>query len=1079
MAAREHGGPGHGPSTAGTLSGYLTQKASATGHATSKFVRVVGDRIDFSTPEALPFCGTHRLAAIQPIKRVDRHQHRYFTVTVRDGAQRLTEEIFGVPPRDYDRWFDTIYSICYKEQNEDKLRVLARQCYTFSGHMIARDSSEKGAKTISFSPGMLQAFKEWFPGEDQVKACAEAPQRSLFARGPQTEEQRIKPLCQTMQKTRRMEVYSAKPDSRVAEQLPELPLRYFPVIEDVRVKQCEVGTVTPAGLGLARLELQHALVPLDKFKVVQTLVIQGTPDWPFRGRRAAVQGDDGPRFDYSAVRHVAKQLQILCIRHSLCNEDLADMLPPASRIAIPPFPNLVSLEISGSPGFDSIPSEMRYLRKLVNLTLNDNALTKVENLPMDLTNLFARNNRISDVTELAHCDSLRSVDLSNNLITDVLPFCGLSNLLALLLGGNPIATWDSIKRLHERCFALRKLSLEGSHLTPGSGADYRHLVGEFFEGHPEKLELDGQNVSTPGQKTLARLRRQYPEAFAKARHEIQSELIRTMPVIRELRVATQPAELLSTPELAPAAEGPELPSMHRPDAPKSDRQPSGHPSLPSHPSQTQDTPPSRPAVPMLRLSKDPSFSGRHRSGSRASARMSYHQSTRTSMPCSARAGRVCFRKTRNTDFGAVWGMGKGGVVLESVRKGSLAESKLSRFIGRRVVSTSNGELPVTEIDHLDYLTSMDEVNIQFAEFGEDDIDSPASADTGGQDEPLLHSPEDTDVHTGPVDTVLHAIEQHLWPSAEPSCDVFRWYRDRWRTVLERGHTYGYLQVVLLVLVHLHIATIAPFVFLFVTLNCSECDSDHASTKYRTFLVALALLATVFQTYFGMFAVFMENQVMLVIFNILTLVLAGRYVFSMAEYMDGDYGKVSLFVPAVMELAFACLYMGLSAVICSQFALPVLYRVGALSSMQTAYRWAQIYSALNRVDFLFVCLCMIVISFWYAEQLYQYLVPGAATFLSFFLYPKAVWWNVREQRKPVLCFAVFTGLMFIGQAYLTAWVFVKRNDLDYSFYVAAMVSATSVVSRVLMLGSLWVCVNNFYGKGLDEALREAEAEGWMP
>eukprot|EP00756_Hemistasia_phaeocysticola_P015154 Hpha_TRINITY_DN15390_c1_g2::TRINITY_DN15390_c1_g2_i1::g.92057::m.92057 len=435
------------------------------------------------------------------------------------------------------------------------------------------------------------------------------------------------------------------------------------------------------------------------------------------------------------------------------------------------------------------------------------------------------------------------------------------------------------------------------------------------------------------------------------------------------------------------------------------------------------------------------------------------------------------------------------VVLHAVQPGSAAaKAGADRFINHQLLTIDYVDVECA--DDLGNLTRhLREVRLEFSPMELDGVESPRAQkqpDPPQYAHPPTPPPEGVrdfllDKVAGASNAVLDAANTFLEAKTErgPACcrtlnEWVRWYCGRIQGIRKRRYR-PELQIILLVLCHMHVFIIVPMVSTFISLSCGEeCNKeDGANEKYRVFIVSMVCLATLYQSWFGIAALIMENAILLVFFNLLTFVLAGRYIFSLSYYGGSEEWKV--IVPVVVELIFLVIFLVISCLIYPQFPVLVMFRVGLSAPEQKAYKLVQLFSALSRVDHLFLALSAIVVGFWYLSEwggAWEWIPFAGVCFISVILYPLAIRWNVHEKRRQMVLFFVFTLLTFGGQCYLGYLVFWERGDelvhLHYAYDVTAMTVGASIVFRLALFLVLALNVRS-YGHGLAERIAEEAKE----
>eukprot|EP01060_Flectonema_neradi_P032198 TRINITY_DN5079_c3_g1_i1.p1 TRINITY_DN5079_c3_g1~~TRINITY_DN5079_c3_g1_i1.p1 ORF type:complete len:1202 (+),score=195.66 TRINITY_DN5079_c3_g1_i1:114-3719(+) len=311
--------------------------------------------------------------------------------------------------------------------------------------------------------------------------------------------------------------------------------------------------------------------------------------------------------------------------------------------------------------------------------------------------------------------------------------------------------------------------------------------------------------------------------------------------------------------------------------------------------------------------------------------------------------------------------------------------------------------------------------------------------------------------------------------------IIGWYKKYWSSI--GGRSWAKTQKALVILCHVHLVFVVPFVFIFAGLPCDGCteEDSYNDQKFRYFISAMVVLSSVFQTAFGIMAIFYENIVMLIAFNLLTVVLATRYVFNMVYYSK-DASLFQLLVPPIVEICFEIVYFVTSLLIGPNFNSLVCFRVGGGPHLVKLYKHAQIYSAVAKTDCLFVGLSAIVAGFWYVENTTQWVFLGILSAMSLYLFLSSIRWMVREHRKRLAGFVVFSIAIFVLQFLMIYHLYMSGNKtlkdrLSEAYHATVLTITAAALCRFLTLGLLFLCTRSF-GSGLKEALAtEQENSLW--
>ena len=306
--------------------------------------------------------------------------------------------------------------------------------------------------------------------------------------------------------------------------------------------------------------------------------------------------------------------------------------------------------------------------------------------------------------------------------------------------------------------------------------------------------------------------------------------------------------------------------------------------------------------------------------------------------------------------------------------------------------------------------------------------------------------------------------------------IFLWYQKYWRSLEKRE--WATLQKVLVVVCHVHLVLVVPFAIVFSQLPCDGCEG-YEDRLFRYFISMMILCGSAFQTLLGIYALFYESEVMLVFFNLLTLMLATRYIFNMVNYLDTNAPQIIVVAPPIFEIAYELFFFAVSCLVWPHFNRLVFYRVGGGPHLVKMYKWVQIFAALARTDLLFISLSAIIAGFWYIKSAYQWVLMALVLMASLVIYNFAISWVLKENRRNLLFFVAFALAVFGVQFAMmySLWIHpdeTLRAHLKSSFHATVYTVLAALVVKVLTLGSLAQCFTNFE-KGLKEALEDEEEE----
>eukprot|EP01061_Rhynchopus_euleeides_P043794 TRINITY_DN7653_c0_g1_i1.p1 TRINITY_DN7653_c0_g1~~TRINITY_DN7653_c0_g1_i1.p1 ORF type:complete len:670 (+),score=244.36 TRINITY_DN7653_c0_g1_i1:261-2012(+) len=300
-----------------------------------------------------------------------------------------------------------------------------------------------------------------------------------------------------------------------------------------------------------------------------------------------------------------------------------------------------------------------------------------------------------------------------------------------------------------------------------------------------------------------------------------------------------------------------------------------------------------------------------------------------------------------------------------------------------------------------------------------------------------------------------------------------WYKKYWRSLDKRE--YATLQKILVVVCHIHLALVIPFAIVFAQLPCNNCtaEDEYNEQRFRYFISVMIMTGSAFQTILGIYALFYENIVMLVFFNLLTVVLAVRYMYNMFNYLEDHAVAFSVIGPPIIEIIYELFYLGVSLLIWPNFNRLVFYRVGGGPHLVKMYKKLQIFAALARTDLLFIVLSAIIASFWYIHETWQWVLMSLTCVAAVALYHFAVNWTIREQRRELIFFVLLVLGLFGVQVYMIWTLSIEpdselRARLHTAFHATVYTVIAALTIKVFMFISLGICVLSF-GKGLKEAL----------
>ena len=303
--------------------------------------------------------------------------------------------------------------------------------------------------------------------------------------------------------------------------------------------------------------------------------------------------------------------------------------------------------------------------------------------------------------------------------------------------------------------------------------------------------------------------------------------------------------------------------------------------------------------------------------------------------------------------------------------------------------------------------------------------------------------------------------------------ILHWYKKYWKT-LERRE-YALLQKILIVVCHLHLALVIPFAIIFAQLPCTNCteEDSYNERRFRYFISVMIMAGSAFQTVLGIYALFYENIVMLLFFNLLTVVLAVRYMYNMFNYLEDNTLVWSVIVPPIFEICYELFYLGVSLLVWPYFNRLVFYRVGGGPHLVKIYKYAQVFAAFARTDLLFISLSAIIAAFWYITQVYEWVLLTLTCIAAIILYQFAVNWVIQEKRQELVLFVLLLLGIFGVQVYMIWTLSIQpdsslRDRLKTAYHATIYTIIAALLIKVMTLLSLLKCVFSF-GKGLRGAL----------
>ncbi|KAJ9461779.1 hypothetical protein DIPPA_08608 [Diplonema papillatum] len=325
-----------------------------------------------------------------------------------------------------------------------------------------------------------------------------------------------------------------------------------------------------------------------------------------------------------------------------------------------------------------------------------------------------------------------------------------------------------------------------------------------------------------------------------------------------------------------------------------------------------------------------------------------------------------------------------------------------------------------------------------------------------------------DAITAPAKGILYHIQHFL-------SMTYGWYMKYWHNIRKRD--WAKLQMTLVILCQLHLLLVIPFAFVFIEISCTDCspEDSYSDRKFRSFISWMVMLSSAFQTSFGLAAIFYENIVMLVAFNCLTFVLAARYIFNMVYYLADSNSAALVVVPPIFEISYMLVYLVVSCIVGQGFNRLMCYRVGGLPHIVRMYKMLQVFSALVKVDMLFIGLSAIVAGFWYITTTAGWIALFVSLPIALALFTLSIRWTKHEQRQPLIVFIIFALAVFGAQAYMIYRLYIHedhtlRRKLDTGYHATVITLTAAAAVRVAMLISLLLCVRSF-GRGLKEVLKD--------
>eukprot|EP01059_Diplonema_ambulator_P002570 TRINITY_DN1218_c0_g2_i1.p1 TRINITY_DN1218_c0_g2~~TRINITY_DN1218_c0_g2_i1.p1 ORF type:complete len:410 (+),score=35.25 TRINITY_DN1218_c0_g2_i1:50-1279(+) len=277
-------------------------------------------------------------------------------------------------------------------------------------------------------------------------------------------------------------------------------------------------------------------------------------------------------------------------------------------------------------------------------------------------------------------------------------------------------------------------------------------------------------------------------------------------------------------------------------------------------------------------------------------------------------------------------------------------------------------------------------------------------------------------------------------------------------------------------------------------------TEEPSDRYGRFLWMLTVVGELFLLYFGCDAVYKENVVLLVVFNIGCAIITTRLWFIfVSEFMTDSYAHevTEAFILSGVTICQLS-YLVLSKSMAEDFGRHVFLTVGAKLHIVNLYKTYQYWLGALKTDVQATAMVLIIAAFYFDLAYPLQITLGVYMFVLILVYIATVRWVQLEDTHYLLSFMVFSlaqpSFSVVGVIKLSSDHDVLRSDVnrhtqivdggnetsvapDNSSVTAALILIYITVGlcfiiRLVMLIMLYRTIKGF-GKGLTEALHKTE------
>ena len=999
-----------------SLQGFLEQlKGGFSGNYEERYVWCEGPMLFIGQTRPTEF---HPLYKLQSVSAQSfRHGGNCFKLIINyQSVETSKPDVTTLRIRDealFKKWYSCLYFNCYAPMNKKALMDKAGES--------VNDLSQ-GKKTLDLSVGMLRFLREAWPGgaEDLMRivdANSEKQkhktmkERLTIDSKAAKDEKKWAKLFRCVMKTKQLEITSGVATLGGTEELIHLDLDYFKNCNQLYLDHIRLNTINDADR-ITKLLLRNTTGDITPFQNVEKLCITETES-----------------FDWKLIREMAKTLCIIEIHSFLRDEQIQQIIigTPGRQMENTDWFRLRILDLSDN-AIEFLPKCFEKVPLLERMILDHNDLVSLDGLGnlSTLVYLSAAKNKLTKAAALAACPRLTYIDLSYNQIVDF-PWSYVKSCMLIDLSHNSIDSFDGLNALTTNQ-SLMSLSLFGNHL--GNRLDYLPILQVLFKDHinGQGIKLDGQKLKHCNDETTRRIAATYSEVLTyeydqapvvkqqsertpllaaveptggggggqQGRSHTAIEVERILPKKKKVKVVRRKKRRQAHNDDS----GEPSPKESKPNTPVED----SIPAVPVPVPVTVRTPPLDSSATELQTKIDLndaialSHQSNHSILSDEASKPQPVQEEPFSLGIAEAAAASISKheaEIMNTTVDPPQPEHQQEEEIVSspeVMPVTREELDSSQLLGGDVeedpLASGGSEMfaaaaapihlsPEQEEQTLAYIRDSMRGNIvdddkpadsisslgdeyELVSLGDDYLSDDIVIPEKGHDRSQL--PEDLQNFIALITKPAQSI--FGYPALAFSF-IIGWYKKYWESI--GGRSWAKTQKALVILCHLHLVFVVPFVFIFAQLPCNDCTDEDAynDQKFRYFISAMVVLSSVFQTAFGIMAIFYENIVMLIAFNMLTVVLAARYIFNVVYYSK-DANMFQVLVPPIIEVCFEITYFVTSLLIGPNFNSLVCFRVGGGPHLVRLYKNAQIYSAIAKTDCLFVGLSAIVAGFWYVE-----------------------------------------------------------------------------------------------------------------